>query len=282
MKTFLPEEGQWGLSGKRDYVEKVGDPVGAFYGFVTDGFYKASDFASYSGPSGLDRDPLLPGVTEVTQGVQGRLKPGMLKFKDLNGDSKVDLDNDRKVIGNPTPKFTGGLNQQFAFKNFDASIFINFSYGGQVYNANKLDFTNAYVPNANMLAVMKNRWRNVDANGAAVTDITALDALNKNATIWQPSLAVDGYNLHSWAIEDASYLRINNVTIGYSLPVKALAKLHISKLRFYATGNNLAVFTKYTGYDPEVSVRRSPLTPGLDYSAYPKSRSFIFGVNVIF
>ena len=87
---------------------------------------------------------------------------------------------------------------------------------------------------------------------------------------------------HSWAIEDGSFLRINNLSIGYSLPVKNLAGLKMSKLRFYFTGNNLAIFTKYTGYDPEVNVRNNPLTPGLDYSAYPKSRSFIFGVNASF
>jgi hypothetical protein len=83
-------------------------------------------------------------------------------------------------------------------------------------------------------------------------------------------------------MEDGSFVRINNVTVGHSIDTKKLAKIKISKLRFYFTGNNLAIFTKYTGYDPEVSVAGSPLTPGLDYSAYPKSRTFIFGVNATF
>ncbi|HNL66454.1 MAG TPA: hypothetical protein PKL81_15260, partial [Ferruginibacter sp.] len=87
---------------------------------------------------------------------------------------------------------------------------------------------------------------------------------------------------HSWAIEDGSFLRINNVTIGYSLPAKMISKMKMSQLRFYFTANNLAVLTSYSGYDPEVSVKGSPLTPGLDYSAYPKSRSFIFGINASF
>jgi TonB-linked SusC/RagA family outer membrane protein len=284
MKQFLPEEGSWSLSLKRDYIERVGDPVGAFYGFVTDGYYKASDFVSYSGigAGSLDHDVLKTGVTDIKSTVTTRVKPGTLKLKDLNGDGIVDEDNDRKIIGNPTPKFTGGLNQQFSYKNFDASIFLNFSYGGQIYNANNLEFTTSYVPNANMLAINKDRYRLVDASGAPVTDMVKLDEMNKNAKIWQPSVGIDGYNLHSWAIEDGSYLRINNITFGYTLPIKTISKLGISKLRFYFTGNNLAIFTKYSGYDPEVSVKRSPLTPGLDYSAYPKSRSFIFGVNVIF
>ncbi|MEN9702263.1 MAG: hypothetical protein RIR55_1605, partial [Bacteroidota bacterium] len=85
-----------------------------------------------------------------------------------------------------------------------------------------------------------------------------------------------------WAMEDGSFLRINNVTIGHTVSSKQLSKLKISKLRFYLTGNNLALFTHYTGYDPEVSVSNNGLTPGLDYSAYPKSRSFVFGLNATF
>ena len=77
-------------------------------------------------------------------------------------------------------------------------------------------------------------------------------------------------------------MRINNVTLGYTLPAKAIRALKMQKIRFYITANNLALFTRYSGYDPEVSVRNSPLTPGLDYSAYPKSRSYIFGVNATF
>jgi TonB-dependent starch-binding outer membrane protein SusC len=285
MPDYKPVEGAWNsISGKRDYIEKIGSPVGSFYGFVTDGFYKASDFVSYSGIGGtaIVHDVLKPGVTDIKSSVLSRVKPGSLKLKDLNGDGIVDEDNDRTIIGNPNPKFTGGLNQQFSYKNFDASIFVNFSVGGDVYNANKLDFTNSYVPNANMLAINKQRYTLVDATGAVVTDLAALDALNKDAKIWQPSLGSDGFNLHSWAIEDASYLRINNITLGYSLPIKTLAKLGISKFRLYVTGNNLAIITKYSGYDPEVSVKSHPTTPSLDYSAYPKSRSFIIGLNVTF
>jgi hypothetical protein len=109
-----------------------------------------------------------------------------------------------------------------------------------------------------------------------------LTALNANATIWQPLKSAGAFYPSSWAIEDGSFIRINNLTLGYNLPAKALSKIKISKLRFYFTANNLAVLTSYTGYDPEVSVRNSPLTPGLDYSAYPKSRSFIFGINASF
>lgn len=170
---------------------------------------------------------------------------------------------------------------------------MNFSVGNDVYNANKIEFTNGYTANSNMLAIMQNRYRVVTPGGQTALWVNGssqavgiapdlLSAMNANATIWQPLKSAGAFYPHSWAIEDGSFLRINNLSIGYSMPVKKLAGMKMNKLRFYFTGNNLALFTKYTGYDPEVSVRNSPLTPGLDYSAYPKSRSFIFGVNASF
>jgi hypothetical protein len=144
-----------------------------------------------------------------------------------------------------------------------------------------------------MLALVQNRWKTITPNGQTAQYVNSsaqavgiapdlLAALNANATIWQPLRSAGAFYPHSWAIEDGSFLRINNITLGYSWQVKKLIGLKMSKLRFYFTGNNVAIITKYTGYDPEVSVKSSPLTPGLDYSAYPKSRSFIFGVNATF
>jgi hypothetical protein len=129
---------------------------------------------------------------------------------------------------------------------------------------------------------MNNRWRTVNDQGLVVTDPTELANLNANATLWKPIRDGNAFYPHSWAIEDGSFIRLNNLTLGYSLPLKALVKLGISKFRIYLTGNNLAVISSYSGFDPEVSVRKSQLTAGLDYSAYPKSRSFIFGINVNF
>jgi TonB-linked SusC/RagA family outer membrane protein len=280
----------WGVSGQpEDYIQRIGDPVGSIWGLVTDGFYTTNDFdynpatSVYTLKAGL--------VTNAS--IIGAVQPGSIRFKDLNDDGKVDLDNDRQIIGNPTPKLTGGLNQQFTYKGFDASLFVNFSYGNDIYNANKIEFTNGYTPNANLLAEMNGRWKVVTANGATAQWVNStnqvvgispdqLSALNAGATIWQPLRGTGAFYPHSWAIEDGSFLRINNLTFGYTLPVKNIGRLKVSRLRFYLTGNNLAVFTNYSGYDPEVSVRNSPLTPGLDYSAYPKSRSFIFGVNASF
>ena len=278
MNYFYPAY-SWGVSGQpTDYIVRIGDPVGAMWGLVTDGFYKVEDF-NYSG--GVYT--LKTGVVNNTS-IIGAPQPGMIKFKDLNGDGLVDVNNDRTIIGNPTPKFTGGINQQFTYKNWDASLFINFSIGGDIYNANKIEFTNAYTPNANLLDIVnsQNRWMTINAQGQRVTDPTTLAAMNVNATIWRPNGGAGAFYPHSWAIEDGSFVRLNNLTIGYNFPVKSLVKLGISKFRIYSTANNLAVFTNYSGYDPEVSVKRSPLTPNLDYSAYPKSHNYTFGVNVIF
>jgi TonB-linked SusC/RagA family outer membrane protein len=288
-QNYFYPPASWGVSGQpTDYIVRIGDPVGSMWGLVNDGFYKVSDF---------DYNPatmvytLKSGVVTNT-GIIGVVQPGSIKFKDLNGDGVVDLDKDRTIIGNPTPDFTGGLNQQFTYKNWDMSLFINFSVGNDIYNANKIEFTNGYTNNSNMLSMMNDRWKVVTPDGKTAQWATAtsamgiapdqLAALNANATIWQPIKSAGAFYPSSWAIEDGSFLRINNLTIGYSLSARALSSLKMSKLRFYLTANNLAVFTSYTGYDPEVSVRKSPLTPGLDYSAYPKSRSFIFGINATF
>jgi len=279
----------WGVSGQpTDYIVRIGDPVGSMWGLVTDGFYKLEDF-NYNTTTGAYT--LKPGVP-TNSTIIGVVQPGSIKFKDLNGDGVVDLTNDRQIIGNPNPTFTGGLNQQVTYKQWDMSLFVNFSVGGDIYNANKIEFTNGYANNANMLDIMKDRWRIVTNTGQTAQWISnnvayglppaQLAALNANATIWQPLTASGAFVPHSWAIEDGSFLRFNNLTVGYSLPVKNLTGIHMSKLRFYFTANNLAVITNYSGYDPEVSVRNSALTPNLDYSAYPKSRSFIFGINASF
>ncbi|MEP7239093.1 MAG: TonB-dependent receptor, partial [Ferruginibacter sp.] len=288
-QNYFYPDASWGVSGQpTDYIEKIGSPVGSMYGLVNDGFYTVNDF-DYNTTTGAYT--LKAGVVD-DKAIITVVQPGSVKFKDLNGDGIVDINKDRQIIGNPTPKFTGGLNQQFTYKNWDMSLFVNFSYGNDVYNANKIELSNAYTNNANMLDIMSGRWKIVDANGQTtqwVTGATAygvspdrIAALNANATIWQPIKSAGAFYPSSWAIEDGSFLRLNNITVGYTLPVNKLTRLHMSKLRFYVTANNLAVLTSYSGYDPEVSVKSSGLTPGLDYSAYPKSRSFIFGINASF
>jgi TonB-linked SusC/RagA family outer membrane protein len=257
-----------------DYIVKEGEAVGAMYGHVTDGFYKVEDF-DWVGTV----YKLKSGIADVTSTL-GAPKPGLMKLKDLNGDGIVN-ESDKTILGYANPKFSGGLNQQFSYKGFDLSVFLNFKYGNKVFNANKVEFSNAYSKNTNMLAVMKNRFRWIDENFNYVTDPVQLAEINKDANIWMPLKTAGAFNITSWAVEDASFLRVNNITLGYTVNSKFLRKLKIDNLRFYGTVNNIAVFTNYSGFDPEVDSRRgTPLTPGVDYSAYPRSRTYLLGVNI--
>ncbi|WP_375433814.1 SusC/RagA family TonB-linked outer membrane protein [uncultured Hymenobacter sp.] len=267
----------------RDFVARVGQPVGKMYGYETDGYYTADDFQSYNpaNPAAqrwvlrTDNPDLLPiGSLDGTAA-----QPGLLKLKDQNGD-KVINDLDQVVIGNANPKMVGGFNQQFTYKSFDASVFLNFVLGNDVYNANKIEFTTntANTVFSNVLDDMNSRYRITETDGSFITSLDRLREINQGAKIWRPT---SSYFLHSWAVEDGSFLRVNNVTVGYTLPKALTARAKVQQLRFYVTLNNLYTFTKYTGYDPEVNTRRStPLTPGVDYAAYPRSRAFLFGVNL--
>lgn len=266
-------------NGTADYIVRVGDPVGAIWGLETDGFYQISDFDYDAATKVYTLKKGVPSNNSITSTPP---QPGTLKFKDLNGDSVI-TEKDRKVIGVAQPKFFGGLSQQFSYKQFDLSVFVNFQVGNDVLNANRLEFTSGYTNNSNMLAIMNGRFRTVNDKGEVVTDPVALAELNKNATIWRPGTQAASFIAHSWAVEDGSFLRINNISLGYTLPPSLMKKLKVQALRIYGTVNNVAILTKYSGYDPEVSTRRaSGVTPGVDFSAYPRSRSFLMGLNVSF
>jgi len=258
----------------------VGAPVGQFYGYVTDGLYQVDDF-NYD--AATQTYMLKDGIPY--HGNKSSIRPGMWKFKNLSGDDEVIDEEDKTVIGNNNPKFYGGLNNTFTWKNFDLSVFLTFSYGNEVLNATKLINSKVGNKNYNTLDVMNssNRWMTINADGAVVTDPTELAALNVGKTLPAYYDAEGGDNyIHSWGVEDASFLKLSNITFGYTFPKKMIRKTGLSNLRLYATGNNLATWTKYTGFDPEVSTMSSPLTPGVDSGAYPRSRSFIFGINVAF
>ncbi|WPQ60770.1 TonB-dependent receptor [Chitinophaga sancti] len=281
LKSYYAQSG-W-VNSLNDFLVEVGQPIGQFYGYVTDGYYKIEDFNYDAGTQHYTLKSDVPNNSAVALGSR-EVQPGDLKLKKLSKDtSRIIGLNDRQVLGNAQPKFFGGFNQQFTWRGFDVSVFVNFSYGNKVYNANKIEFTTTYqYKDNNLIREMKDAWKWYDDNGALVTDPEQLQALNKDTKYW--SAPAGNYFLHSFAIEDGSFIRISNLTIGYSLPSSLLKRTHVfSRFRVYATVNNLYTFTKYTGYDPEANTRRSnPLTPGVDYAAYPRSRFILGGVNVSF
>lgn len=279
---YYYEQSGW-VNSLQDFKVAVGQPIGLFYGYVVDGYYTLDDFNYDASAQKYTLKDDVPNDGAAALGAKAP-QPGDLKLKKLSNSKDMTIgDDDKTVLGRAQPKFIGGLNQQFTYKNFDLSIFVNWSYGNQEYNANKSEYTTAYLyKDNNMLELMKDRWKWFDDNGVKVNDPKQLAAMNAHAKYWTPPGGQ--YILTSFDIEDASYLRISNVTLGYSLPTDLLKRTRlISRFRVYATVNNLWIFTKYSGFDPEASTRRkSPLTPGVDYAAYPRSRFVLAGVNVTF
>ncbi len=275
-----------------DYLVKKGGQVGMMYGYQTAGMYTFDDF-DYNESTGIytlkENVPNNSGLLAAL-----RFWPGSLKFVNQNpgegetSEEKVSVDaaHDRVVIGNANPKHTGGFNLTAQYKGFDLSVFFNWVYGNNIYNANKLNFTSRQSGRnyKNLLNIMNsdNRFTYVNKKtGKVAGSMDELKEINKNATMWSPLHSK--VQLHSWAVEDGSFLRLNNLTFGYSLPRRLISKIGVEQLRIYLTGYNLWIWTNYSGFDPEVDTQRStPLTPGVEWSAYPRSRSYNAGLNLTF
>ena len=271
-----------------DYRAYVGRTIGLMFGYVTDGMYTVDDFSSYNPTTRTY--VLKPGVANVGAFMGGiSVRPGVLKLKDLDANGSID-GNDRQVIGSALPKYSGGFGFNTRYKGFDFSAFFNWVTGNDVYNTGKIAYNMYYrTTYGNLLATSdyNNRFHYIDASGNLVTDLTELQKLNADAKTWSPfSMGNAAPVFHSFAVEDGSFLRLNTVSLGYSLPKKLLSKVWMTQFRIYATVYNAFLLTNYSGYDPEVTTTRnssySQLTPGVDYSAYPKSRNYTVGVNVTF
>ncbi len=267
-----------------DYLIAVGRPLGDIYGYMNDGMYTVDDF-NYDPVKGTYQ--LKEGIVDcssATGNTGALLRPGSPKYVDQNGDGKLSMD-DYYRIGNVQPLFTGGFSLSAYAYGFDFSANFTYSYGNKVYNANKIEFsTTRTTQGQNALNTVSpdNRWTNIDwSTGELVTDPDRLTAMNAGKTMWMPYSSKR--IAQSWAVEDASFLRLASLTIGYTFPEKWTKKIRLNRVRIYATGTNLFCWTPYSGYDPEVDTRRStPLTPNVDYSAFPKSRSWVFGINLSF
>lgn len=269
-----------------DYLVKEGNPLGMVYGYESDGMYTVDDFTFSLDKNGNPKWERLPGTVDNSDVIGDyACRPGAPKFKDQNGDGEINS-SDRVALGSVLPVVTGGFNLSMQLYDFDLSAAFSFSAGNKLYNGDKLAITQRIQKQyyKNMLASCSpgQAWTNIDwETGEFIKDPDQLMEVNKNCT--SPSPYVKNNYMSDTYLEDASFLRFNTLTVGYTIPRKITQWAHISKLRIYATASNLFCLTKYSGYDPEVNCRRNnPLTPGIDYSAYPKSISIIGGINLSF
>lgn len=231
------------------FITTIGQPVATFYGYKYDGIF--NDQAE------LDASVHLPND-----------RPGDPKYVDMNNDGVIDA-NDKTFIGNNQPKFIYGFNNDFGYKNFDLNIQLSGSYGAKLFSFfNRM--VGIYHGDRNGLASLNNRWRSEEEQGDGYTLRANRDPKSLQK---EPS---------SFWVEDGSFLRIRNVTLGYNFNENILQRIHMKGLRVYVTGQNLYTFTKYPGFDPETSSEGDGLSRGGDYLGYPAARTLIVGLNVSF
>lgn len=278
------------LKTQDDYLLQTGKTLGLIYGYVADGFYTTDDFVSYNETT--KQYILKNGIAASSSILGGAIgtRPGTMKLKDLNGDGLITADKDRQIIGNAIPKHSGGFGMNARFKNFDLSTFFNWVYGNDIYNTGRIQYNMLYRTTFGNISDRMNstdRYKYINEQGELVASLEDLAELNKGAKLWSPfSMGPASPVITTDAIEDGSFLRMSFLTVGYTLPRNLTSRAGIASLRLFGTIYNAFVLTSYSGYDPEVSTTRSSayaaLTPGVDYSAYPKSRTFTFGINVNF
>jgi TonB-linked SusC/RagA family outer membrane protein len=283
-----------------DYKLLVGRPVGIVMGYEADGkgYYTPNDF-NFDATTGMYT--LKDGVADLSKAfvsyrgglVPGAQQayPGLPKFKDAFEDGMID-DKDYVEIGNMTPKHTGGFNINVNYKNFDLSTYFNWSFGNDIYNANKL--ATLFNGNkggglyGNKLAMVKNSYTIYDIQNGNLVRLTTpeqLNAANANATL--PSTYLQQGYVSDIGIEDGSFLRLNTLTVGYTLPKQLQSKFKTSNLRVYGAVYNVFTLTGYSGLDPEVNTNQNKNnarypTPGLDWGTYPRARQFVIGLNATF
>ena len=238
-----------GSVGHAFYKTEVGKPIGNYYLLVQDGiFATAEDLKKY---------PHFDN-TEV----------GDFRFVDVDGDGKLDLDKDRTICGNYMPKFTYGFGGKLWYAGFDMDFNFQGVYGNKILNLNKRYLDNME-GNTNGTKIALDRWRSPENPGSG-----SVNKANRKQT---------GYNSRTstWHLESGSYLRLQNLSLGYTLPRALTQKFKVEKLRVYVSGQNLFTITDYSGYNPELNARPSKnLTPGEDYGTYPLARTYMFGLNL--
>jgi TonB-linked SusC/RagA family outer membrane protein len=239
------------------FMAKIGQPIGMFYGLLWEGNYQFDDFTKL--PSG---QYLLKPEVATNGNAREDIRPGDIKYSDLNGDGIANL-SDYTIIGDPNPDFIGGLSNNFAYKGFDLNVFLQWSYGNDIMNTNRLVFEGAGRSGQNMFASYLNRWTPENQN---------------NEYYRTGGAGTPAYS--SRIVEDGSFLRLKTISLGYQFPAKLLKQIKVKGLRLYASAQNIHTWTNYQGYDPEVSAYDSALTPGFDWSVYPRAKTITFGLNI--
>jgi TonB-linked SusC/RagA family outer membrane protein len=249
-------------SSSPNYAARVGYPIGMMYGFIYEGIYTLDDF-DYDGGNYTLKADIPRYVSDPNP------RPGYPKHADLNNDGVIDS-NDQTIIGRGDPLHIGGITNNFTYKGFDLSVFFQWSYGNDILCGNRISFENGNGVNTNKFASYSKRFILGDES-TYNSNIPVASGANSN-----------GLFSSRW-IEDGSYIRLKTIMLGYTLPSRLLNKIGISRLHLFVSAQNLYTWTNYTGgYDPEVSVRNTALTPGVDYSAYPRALSFNTGLNMTF
>ncbi len=254
----------------------IGHPIGTAYGYVFDGVYQLDEFTWQN-----NSDPSIPfddrsfTLKDGVVSVQGtNVKPGSFKFKNLNGsaDNIVD-EEDQTIISRSNPKFFGGINNTFRYKGIELSIFLNGSYGNQIFNESRFRLEGG-TPLA-WLNLSQDFWNNRWTPENPTNEYGTFSLDTKNTTSMKTS---------SYYVEDASFLRLKTLSLGYTVPNDLLKRAgmgNVSNLKLYATADNLYTWTSYTGFDPEIDSNNA-LLPGFDRISYPRTRSIIFGINLTF
>lgn len=248
----------------------VGQPIGTAYGYEFDGVYQIDDFtwqndSDESIPHANRTYVLKEGVVSVA-GVN--VKPGSFKFKDLNGDNQIRLGDDRKVISQSAPDFFGGLTNTFTYKGFDLSVFLEYSYGNQIFNEPKYRLAGAFP--ATWMNLQRDLWYNRWTPENPTNEYGTTANVNETARLSS-----------SYYVEDASWLRVKNVSLSYTLQHQSIRNVGINSVKVYLTGSNLYTWTKYTGFDPEISSPNT-LLPGFERISYPRATTYILGLTATF
>lgn len=277
-------------------MSTVGESLYNFYGYVVEGVYK--DFNDIINSPVSDKAPLNADGTISTDpskyNKQNTVWVGDIKYKDVNGDGKI-TEADKTNIGSPLPKFTFGWTNTFRYRNFDASIFINGSYGNKVMNYTAINLTAMKTAWSNQLNTIGSRAQLGMIDGSKgyaagsywYNDISNIKVLNAGTSI--PRAVINDPNdndrISDRYIEDGSYIRLKNISVGYTFPKKLISKVGLTNLRVSANIQNLLTITSYEGYDPEIGASTSDMNGyvfGMDNGRYPSPTTYSFGLNVSF